>query len=251
MTITALSDLHGRLPKIKTPFHLLLLPGDVCPPHDHYYPFQKAWIEQKFVPWINSLPFASDDAKVVMTWGNHDYVGERMKQPELDHIKKLTNGRLVILKNESYVFELENHKPLTIFGTPYCKIFYNWAFMISNDRLAEKYSKCPDDVDIIISHDAPTINGLGTIFERGGEQAGSTVLDELIKDKKPSYFFCGHIHSGAHKFSEFGNTKMANVSFINEQYAPCYPILSFIINEDGSFADTSYEVVDDNDVIWY
>ena len=38
--IQVTSDLHGYLPEITKEFDLLLICGDVCPAHDHYYAFQ-------------------------------------------------------------------------------------------------------------------------------------------------------------------------------------------------------------------
>ena len=37
------SDLHGILPPYVEEFDLMLICGDVCPAHDHYFSFQKEW----------------------------------------------------------------------------------------------------------------------------------------------------------------------------------------------------------------
>jgi len=246
MKVLATSDLHGGFPEISEPFDLLLICGDVCPAHDHYFTYQKEWIETVFIEWIKSLPFNGPWAKVVMTWGNHDFVGERLTKVELDSLRVKTEGRLVILKNEEYTFEYLDDvsdetsiKQVRIFGTPYCKIFGSWAFMVSTEKLHEKYSKIPEGLDILISHDSPHINNLGLIQEgwNAGEDAGNFILDEYIRNKKPRYFFSGHIHSGNHTFEtvnvhpnpDEGETlvKMANVSYINERYNPVYEVLSF------------------------
>ena len=232
MKVKVTSDTHGYFPDIDSPFDLLLICGDVCPAHDHYYAFQKNWIENDFVHWISMLPFKNDDSKVVMIGGNHDFFFERANKNDADHLKKLTNGRLIVLKNEEYTFECMDEdglKSVKIFGTPYCKIFGSWAFMISNEGLAEKYDEIPFDVDILISHDSPTINNLGLIQEgwNAGVDAGNTILDKYIKERKPHYFFSGHIHSGNHTFEEVDGTKMANVSYINERYNPAYNVLEF------------------------
>lgn len=248
MKVLATSDTHGYLPEITEPFDLLLICGDVCPAHDHYFSYQKKWFEETFVPWVKALPFRDEWSRVVMTWGNHDFVGERLNDDELKHLSGLADGRLIILKNKEYDFEYldenEGIKTLKIFGTPYCKIFGNWAFMVSTEKLHEKYSKIPEGVDILISHDSPTINKLGLIHEgwSAGVDAGNTVLDQYIRSRKPKYFFSGHIHSGNHNFdlvnvcesdlvenNEEVLVKMANVSYINERYLPTYEILQFEI----------------------
>lgn len=245
MKVLVTSDLHGYLPEITEPFDLLLICGDVCPAHDHYFTFQKQWFETVFVEWVNCLPFKGPWAQVVMTWGNHDQVGERLTKTDIEELRIKTGGRLVILKNQAYDFEYINNledtevKTVKIFGTPYCKEFGNWAFMVSSEKLHKKYSEIPEGLDILISHDSPHINNLGLIQEgwNAGEDAGNFILDEYIREKKPRYFFSGHIHSGNHNFEivnvhpdpEEGEilVKMANVSYINERYNPVYDVLSF------------------------
>lgn len=246
MIVRVTSDTHGYLPTIDEPFDLLLISGDVCPAHDHYFAFQKEWIEKTFVDWVNNaLPFRDEYGKVVMIPGNHDFVFERWHQPDFDHLKRLTDGRLIVLKNTQYDFEYldeeEGIKTVKIFGTPYCKIFGNWAFMVGEDTLRKKYAEIPEGIDILLTHDAPKLNKLGLIQEgwNAGVDAGNAILDEAIREKKPHYVFCGHIHSGNHNFElvnvnqdagedeEEVLVKMANVSYINERYRPAYDIIKF------------------------
>ena len=243
MKVRVTSDTHGYLPLMIGPTDLFLICGDVCPAHDHYFSYQKEWVENDFVNWVNGLPFADEYSKVIMIPGNHDFVFERWHQPDFDHLKRLTNGRLIVLKNNVYDFEYldeeEGIKTVKIFGTPYCKIFGNWAFMVSDDKLREKFAEIPEGVDILLTHDAPDINDMGLIHEgwSAGVNAGNKVLAEAIKEKKPRYVFCGHIHSGKHDF-ELVNVQdnkdeeevlvnVANVSYINERYNPAYPVLEF------------------------
>ena len=83
----------------------------------------------------------------------------------------------------------------------------------------------PEDCDILLTHDAPDINNLGLILSgfNAGTNAGNTVLAEAIKEKKPKYVFCGHIHSGNHVFQNVDGTWMTNVSYVSESYYPYYP----------------------------
>ena len=230
--VIVLSDTHGELLDIKEKFDLMLICGDVCPAHDHYYSFQEEWIKNDYRDWINSLPFNDDNSKVVMIGGNHDFFLERAKKQDIERLTQKTNNRLVMLKNELYEFE-----GLKIFGTPYCKRFGNWAFNLSDDALRTKYAQCPENVDIIISHDSPTINGLGEITKgwKFGKNVGNVVLDELIERVKPKWFFSGHIHSGNHEISEYGVTKMANVSIKDEDYIPIYqPLMIEVYKESAT-----------------
>lgn len=159
---------------------------------------------------------------------------ERITNSELTKFYKKTFNRVIVLKNEIYDYEyLDDNgiNSLKIFGTPYCKIFGNWAFMVSDEKLKQKYSEMPLNCDIVISHDSPSINNLGTIQEgwQKGVNAGNFVLAEEIKIKKPKYFFSGHIHSGNHNFENVDGTIMANVSLVNEKYNPVFDILKFEI----------------------
>ena len=235
LDILVISDTHGYLPKIETPFDLLLICGDISPAHDHYYGYQINWFQHEFADWINTLPFKNEWSKVVLIGGNHDFSLERISNEELRCFYITTNYRVIVLKNEEYNYEYltdEGIKYLKIFGTPYCKIFGNWAFMISNEKLEEKYSFIPEDCDILISHDAPDINNLGMISmgHYSGENAGNVPLANAIKEKKPKYAFCGHIHSGNHNLEKIDDTWMANVSYVNELYYPDHKILHIKIN---------------------
>lgn len=82
----------------------------------------------------------------------------------------------------------------------------------------------PSDCDILISHDAPRLLGLGEIHEGAwaGEDAGNTWLADEIMRKQPKYCFCGHIHSGCHGIQEFNGMKFSNVSLVNEDYVVSY-----------------------------
>ena len=219
------SDLHGNLPVITEEFDLLFLCGDVVPAHDHYYSFQKEWVENEFVEWINGLPFKNVWSKVVMTPGNHDIIFERWDENTYSHINSLTNGRLIILRNKEYIFDYLNvdgiKKQLKVFGTPYCQIFGNWAFMRTNGTLKKKFDEIPYNIDVLISHSSPDIEEYGCIHYQPNKiykNAGCPILANAIKEKKPKYVFCGHIHSGNHELQVIDGTAIANVSCVDESY---------------------------------
>lgn len=234
LKILATSDLHGHLPEITTPFDLLLICGDICPAHSHYFSYQINWFQHDFANWINTLPFKNEWSKVVMVWGNHDFVGLQISKEHVNCFNITTKNRVKILNNEDYNFEYftdNGIKTLKIFGTPYCHIFGDWAFMVNDETLKRYYSFMPENCDIVISHDSPSLNNIGTITEgwNSGYDAGNLPLAEEIKKKRPKYFFSGHIHSGNHNLENIEGTKMANVSYINEKYKPSYEILQIEI----------------------
>jgi hypothetical protein len=49
--------------------------------------------------------------------------------------------KATILIHEEYEYLSNEGKIYKVFGTPYCKIFGNWAFMRENETLKEKFSE--------------------------------------------------------------------------------------------------------------
>lgn len=238
MKILASSDFHGYLPEVNEPFDLFLICGDICPVECHGRKFQDEWLHDDFVSWINSLPFKTPWSMVVMTPGNHDFVMESYKPEDYDGIERMCNYRLKILRNESYEFFYpvsDGIDSLKIFCTPYCSIFGNWAFMRGNEILESKFSEIPEDTDILVSHDAPNVNKLGAITQGywKSDTTGNVLLAKHIERVNPMLFVCGHFHSGNHEWSKIGETLCANVSYVNEEYDPYWPILSINYDEEN------------------
>ena len=104
-----------------------------------------------------------------MVGGNHDFALASIYQNTLSKNSLLytpTDGKLVMLDNESYTYiDYKDGTEYTIWGTPYCKIFGNWAYMYEEKTLIEAYSTMPEHCDIVISHDAPKLCGLGVIHQ--------------------------------------------------------------------------------------
>lgn len=219
MIILPISDLHGKLPNIDKEFDLMLICGDVCPAYCHGKMFQKDWLFNEFSDWINGLPFKDEYSKVIMVFGNHDFYGEIMDNDEYDLFDEKTDFRVEILQHESAIFQ-NKEGMVSLFGTSYCKIFGGWAYMIDNKSLNEKFSEIPENLDILISHDSPTTNKLGAILEGMwyNEDTGNEILSKHIERANPKLFFSGHFHSGNHNFEKIGDTWMANVSIVNENY---------------------------------
>lgn len=142
--------------------------------------------------------------------------------------------KIKYLRNEYFEYLSHNGEILKIFGTPYCKIFGNWAFMRDNSKLKNKYSEIPVGVDILMSHDAPTIGYTGWILDNSFssvDNVGNPVLSEAILDKKPAWSICGHIHSGKHTPEAIGDTSFVNVSYVDERYNPTNEVFYFSYGE--------------------
>ena len=239
--IIAFSDPHGNLPVISETFDLMLIGGDICPARNHYYDFQRGWLSTTFIEWVMHLPFADKNSKVVFIGGNHDFYLYQEPNPNkgdyssiYTDILKPCGGRLVYLEDDEYVFEKETVdgkiESLKIYGTPWCKIFGRWAFMREDKKLEQLYDFIPDGLDVLLTHDAPAIQGHGKIMlgPWAGEDAGNKVLAKAIKQKEPRYVFSGHIHSASHTLTKVyrKNTYIRNVSILDEDYYPLFSPLN-------------------------
>ena len=244
MKVIIFSDPHGHLPDIKEQFDLLLLPGDLCPQFNHLRSVQRDWMMNIFAPWIKSLPFKTPWAKVVMCAGNHDFVFESASKKFIKELISATDDRLVYLENSEYDFVYHNDEIYRIYGTPICKKFGNWAFMREN--LDKYYENIPEGLDILLTHDAPDINELGLIKngKYAGTNAGNVNLASHVQRTKPTYVFCGHIHSGNHKLTEVDGTYLANVSLVNEDDKVAYePLVMTIDKYDRANMEGGIDIV--------
>lgn len=235
MKVKVFSDSHGYLPKIIEEFDLLLIAGDITPALWGYYSksVQWDWLLDEFKTWIDSLPYRTSWSKVYIVPGNHDKVFENLSEPERLELEMKLGGRCKLLIHEEVVFaEVKENGDLQeyrIFGTPYCKMFGNWAFMRYDSFLAERFSEIPNGLDFLVTHDPPTLNDMGKITQgrQKGKEAGNELLSKRILEVKPKFVFSGHIHSGNHNLEEVEGIKMANVAYVDENYEPVNNILTF------------------------
>ena len=222
MRVTAISDIHGNLIDIPQ-CDILLICGDISPVIiQKDYIQMTNWFFNDFYKWIMNLPCD----RVIMIPGNHDFWIEKfIKQPRMYLWDKLT----ILVDSDANIYDDINHKWYKIYGTPQCKSFGKWAYMPGDSKLEELYSNMPEDVDILITHDAPNIGKIGNILEYNGEDVSNKYLGDEIKTKKPKYVLCGHIHSGDHELKEIEGIRCANVSILDESYSINYKPLTFNI----------------------
>lgn len=224
--VCALSDLHGILPVIDREFDLMLLAGDLV---DLYYQKDKyatiEWFTSTFVDWINELPFKDENSKVLWVAGNHEVGWENLgfdgRRSIAEDITNATNGRCIYLEDELYDFN-----GIKVYGTPWCKIFCKWAFMKNNEALNKVYSQIPENVDILLTHDAPY--GTSDLcygwkdWGRTPVHIGNEPLRDIILEKNPIFNLHGHLHSANHEEEILGHTSVYNVSLVDESYKDVY-----------------------------
>lgn len=227
MKVAVISDNHGFLPIYPSLYwegieecELLLICGDILPLRMQTNMMEsRIWLTEEFKPWAASLPVE----QVYFIAGNHDFWFERNDLTA--HQIFSSHDKVRYLKNE-YVDYLstQDSKVYRIFGTPYCHIFGNWAFMRDEETLAKKFSQIPGNVDILLSHDAPY--GTSDIcfegFSASKGHIGCPELRDAIIASKPKYNFHGHLHSANHGEEILGETKVYNTSILNEQYDLVY-----------------------------
>jgi Icc-related predicted phosphoesterase len=99
--------------------------------------------------------------------------------------------------------------------------------MREDEKLARIYANIPEGLDILLTHDAPDIQGCGkiTMGPWAGENAGNKVLARAVKAKEPKYCFFGHIHSASHSLTKVyrKDTHIRCVSLLDESYYPLFP----------------------------
>lgn len=235
MRIIAISDLHGYLPTIEEKADIAVIAGDISPLLIQFNkPAMKTWLMEDFVNWVRDLNVET----VYLVAGNHDAVFESCSKTLITELSFLTSQKLVYLNNSCSDYIDNEGKIWKIFGTPYCHQFGNWPFMRSEEVLEEKFKAMPEEVDIIITHDPPHAVGFCDVILENPrsslhpEHCGNIPLRKQLEKTKFKWLFCGHIHSGDHRPSEFMGGNVVNVSINDEHYTSTYkPFIIEIENE--------------------
>lgn len=231
--IVALSDLHGILPTINRKVDLCLIGGDISPLNIQF-DMQKMsdWIFGIFTEWLKTIPAE----KIILIAGNHDAWFERASDSQIYLLEKESGVKY--LKNESYTYFDDEAVEWSIFGTPYCHIFGRWPFMRSDEKLEEYFSKIPDNVDIILSHDPPYGIGQTDVILTGkyvGMQddphCGNKILAKKLENVNFKLLVFGHIHSGSHELTFYNKGICTNISLLNEKYIEAYQPLYIDLNK--------------------
>ena len=194
MTITAVADLHGLVLPVVPPCDLLLVAGDIGP---------REWIVGPFADWLETL-----DCEVVGIAGNHDWTA--LQEPEL--VRSL---RWRYLQDETV--RIGEH---VIHGSPWTPPFMNWAFMLPEHQLAEKWALIPDDTTILVTHGPP--RGVLDLTERGVEAGSTSLRDRVRRLERLTLHTFGHVHEQRGQETHGGRV-FANVSLVDAMYRP-YPL---------------------------
>ena len=220
--VCSISDMHGILDFDIKECDILCICGDIVPLNvQTLHEGTIKWLRKKFIPWCEKQPCE----RVFLIAGNHDRVAEWHPEEWRDTFK---GTKITYLFDESaeYVKETkDSYEEISIYGTPWCHQFYNWAFMTSDVELAKIYSKIPYKVDLLLTHDCPYGTSdmiLQDVPWNTHEHIGCHPLGDAVDEKKPRFMCCGHLHSCTHEPQERGETIVTNVSVVNEEYKRVY-----------------------------
>lgn len=215
MKIVAISDLHGYLPMDLPEGDTLCICGDIFP-----LDIQKnvseceSWLNDVFIPWTIEIPFKN----VVILAGNHDFFFEYVEP--VDHILMFDGTKITFLQDSYVIID-----KIKFYGTPWCHKFGKWAYMLYDDELETKFKRIPSDVDFLLTHDAPYGTSdicMQNVYWNNGDHIGSKPLRDAVIEKKPKYMLHGHLHSTNHNEEVLNETKVYNVSLLDERYEPIY-----------------------------
>ena len=223
MKICAISDMHGILDFDIKECDALCICGDIVPLRiQTWHDATIKWLAEEFIPWCEKQPCE----KVFLIAGNHDWTA--MKHP--DDWESMFEGTKV-----TYLCDTSaEYKGLTIYGTPWCHQFYNWAFMTSDVELSKIYNKIPKKVDILLTHDCPYGTSdilLQDVPWKTNKHIGCPPLGVAVDEKEPRFVLCGHLHSCTHEPQKRGKTIVTNVSMVDEHYDRVYEPYYFEIEE--------------------
>lgn len=118
---------------------------------------------------------------VLFVAGNHDFLFE-------------TNNSLARQMCEDFGITYLQDQTVEIegkvfLGSPWTPPFFDWAFMLPEDQLLEKYNQYPE-ADVLITHGP----AYGVLDDADGRCCGSRSLEKALRWIRPRYHVFGHIH---------------------------------------------------------
>ena len=150
-----------------------------------------------FNEWLKKLDYKH---KIVIP-GNHELLFET------DYFMASSILTEAIVLNQTSVM-LDGIK---IYGEPRQPRFFDWAFNVDRDRLADVWTLAPEDADVVLTHGPPY--RCGDFSEYQQENVGCYHQRAWIEKNQPKLVVCGHIHPGYGKY-KIGNTDVINAAIM-------------------------------------
>lgn len=166
----------------------------------------------RFLAWFAMLPHQHK----IFCAGNHDFLAQQ--EPRFFREMVAEYPSLTYLQDSGTVIN-----GFKVWGSPWSTIFMDWAFMLTEEQLAEKWALIPDDTQVLITHSPPYgfLDALGT--QHLGSKSLAQRVNELDKLKLSVF---GHIHCryGAIRHPQALKKLFVNASICTESYEPINPI---------------------------
>lgn len=209
MKLCLISDTHNKHRNLEIPqCDILISAGDIS--------FRGEYsILRDFNEWCAELKDAGTVRHAITIAGNHELSFEDGRRQEARSL--LTNW--IYLQDSSV--EIGG---LKFFGSPHTPEFFSWAFNLprNGDELAQRWSKIPENTDVLITHGPPygicdyTIRG-----PQGCERLARRVSE--LPNLKLHVF--GHLHEGYGR-RDIGKTIFVNAASCDDTYRAVHaPIL--------------------------
>ena len=104
---------------------------------------------------------------------------------------------------------------INIWGSPVTPWFYNWAFnRHRGEEILKHWELIPANTNVLMTH-GPVLGIHDSVIN--GEHVGCRDLLEKVKEIKPAFHVCGHIHEGWGKAKK-GVTSFINACILNDSY---------------------------------
>jgi len=194
--IVAISDTHGKHRNLVLPEgDILIHAGDVSS-------MGKESEIKDFLNWFSKTDFTYK----IMIAGNHDFYFEKIGD-NAKVLEELIPANVIYLNDSGVEIENLGQKTLRIWGSPIQPWFFNWAFNRNRgEDIKKHWDKIPKNTDMLITH-GPAYGILDKTTRN--ESVGCEDLLEKVKEAKPKFHICGHIHES------YGRTKQSDTEFIN------------------------------------
>lgn len=203
MKITFISDTHNKHNHLTSKgMGNILGSGDVLVHAGDISSMGKSHEIKNFIDWFSNTDFKYK----IFIAGNHDFGFELGYEIDQEYKDK----GVIYLQDSEVIID-----GVKFYGSPWQPEFYDWAFNLPRgEKLAEKWSKIPENTDILITHGP--VYGLLDYAPMGGH-VGCEMLYQRVFEVKPKIHVCGHIHSGYGQKSIDG-VEFLNASVLDERY---------------------------------
>jgi Icc-related predicted phosphoesterase len=204
MRIVCISDTHEQERSVVIPpCDLLIHAGDITYTGDLHK-------LAAFDDWCETLPLPKE--RIVVCAGNHDISLEKTPEVAAHAFLNCTYVRDATISVDC----------VKIYMSPWQPRFNDWAFNLDrgSTELAAKWEAIPNDTDIVVTHGPPY--GFGDLTA-DGRHVGCELLLQRLRQARPRFHVCGHVHEGYGLYETDFGTTVVNASVCNARYQPVNP----------------------------